>query len=284
MRLSEVRSTLKSMDFHPSRKLGQNFLIDGNVLGILTDALDVGAGDNILEIGPGLGAATGRLLGSGGSVTAVEKDHALYRFLKEHFEGAANLELINADVLDLNLGSLLCERRIQKVFSNLPYSVGSRILVELVKLDSPPSDMVVTVQSEVAERMGAGPSKKGRCVLSILVQSVYHVRLVRKISPACFWPKPEVESAIVYLSRGPDLFGGRAAKSDFIKLSKMIFRHRRKQMASILRRCLPGSEQYAEKVEGILQDCEIDPQARPGDLSLEQWILLTSRLKGFESS
>ncbi len=283
MRLSEVRNTLERIDFHPSRRLGQNFLIDSNILGILIDVLDVHGDESILEIGPGLGAATERLLCCGGSVTAVEKDRTLYRFLRDRFAGAADFELINADVLDLDLENLFNERRIQKVFSNLPYSVGSRILVELVKLDSPPVDLVVTVQSEVAQRMAAGPSQKGRSVLGILVQAVYDVKLVRKISPSCFWPVPEVESAIVHLTRRPDLFTGTAAKSDFIKFSKMIFRHRRKQMAAILRRCLPGSGKYAEHIEQILKVCSISPQSRPGDLSLEQWILLTSQLKDDES-
>ncbi len=282
MRLSEVRNTLKRIDFHPSRRLGQNFLIDGNILKILTDALDVHGHDSIVEIGPGLGAATEGLLCCADRVTAVEKDRALYCFLRDRFAGADNFELINADVLDLDLGSFYGERQIQKVFSNLPYSSGSRILVEHVKLDSPPPDVVVTVQSEVAQRIVAGPSQKGRSFLGILVQAVYDAQLIRKISPSCFWPVPEVESAIVRLTRHSDLFAGRAEKSDFIRFSKMIFKHRRKQIASILRRCLPASGQYAVHVENMLEVCGISPQSRPGDLLLEQWILLTAQLKKFD--
>ncbi len=282
MRLSEVRNTLERIDFHPSRRLGQNFLIDGNILKILTDALDVHGDDSIVEIGPGLGAATERLLCCGGRVTAVEKDRALYCFLRDRFTGADSFELIHADVLDLDLGSFYGERQIRKVFSNLPYSSGSRILVEHVKLDSPPHDVVVTVQSEVAQRMAAGPSQKGRSFLGILVQAVYDVQLIRKISPSCFWPVPEVESAIVRLTRHSDLFAGRAEKCDFIRFSKMIFKHRRKQIASILRRCLPASGRYAAHVENILEVCGISPQSRPGDLLLEQWILLTAQLKKFD--
>jgi len=154
MKLSELRSLLNEMDFHPSRALGQNFLIDGNILDILLDAADVRHRDEILEIGPGLGAVTEALVDSARRVVAVEKDRRLYEHLRERFKDKPKLELICADMLEVDTEALL-KTGFNKVVSNLPYSAGSRILINLAMAEAAPERIIVTVQQEVAERLAA---------------------------------------------------------------------------------------------------------------------------------
>jgi 16S rRNA (adenine1518-N6/adenine1519-N6)-dimethyltransferase len=283
IRLSEVRETLKKEGFHPSRRLGQNFLVDRNLAGIMVEALGAGKDDLVLEIGPGLGAVTGMMLEDGLKVTAVEKDAALCRLLDRQFGDNPDFELVNSDFLDLDPGSFLGSRNISKVISNLPYSAGTRILVELAKLSGPPETMVVTVQCEVAERIAARPGEKERSALSVWMQSAYDIETLRRIGPDCFWPRPDVESAMLRLTAVPDRVPPGIDKADLVKAGKIIFRHRRKQMRSILKTHVPNSQRHSAKVGEMLLASGIRPDARPGDLTLQQWICLTSQLKNFQS-
>lgn len=276
IRLSEVRNALKTLDFHPSRQLGQNFLIDRNILDIMLGQLELEADDAVLEIGPGLGAATEVLLHAGHRVTAVEKDWKLAGRLDKVLGDNCLFELIRADFLDVDCASLLSMREIKKVFSNLPYSVGTRILINLVFLEQPPERIVVTLQSEVAKRVAAEPSTGPRSVLSAWVQSVYDVAVVKKISSSCFWPRPEVESSVIRLDLNPMEFTGKDEKKFFVALTKRAFMHKRKQIGKILR-AIHG-EPDITGAETMLAECGISSRLRPGNLTNGQWLCLTRKL------
>jgi 16S rRNA (adenine1518-N6/adenine1519-N6)-dimethyltransferase len=285
--LSQVHALVKELDLRPSRPLGQNFLIDRNILDILIDAAELSAEDVALEIGPGLGVVTERLLEKCREVTAVEKDTRLCHYLAGRFAGVEKLRLIHGDALDLDTAVLLAGgiqegrpgRPITRVISNLPYSVGTRILVNLVTAVAPPERIVVTVQEEVAERVVAGAGDAERAMLSAWCQAAFECRIVRKIKPTCFWPQPEVRSAILRLDRRPDspLHGGEWPA--FFDISRKAFMRRRKQMATVLSQDVELAMTRDEAV-AVLGAVGADARCRPEDLDGETWYRLTRALLG----
>jgi 16S rRNA (adenine1518-N6/adenine1519-N6)-dimethyltransferase len=232
-RLSDVKALAADYDFHPSRALGQNFLIDGNILDILLDTADVRAGDKVLEIGPGMGVVTSALLDRGVAVTAIEKDRRLVSLLGEMFGDNPQFELIEGDALSLSV-SLVQEKGLTSLVSNLPYNPGSRILMDLICADSPPERLTVTVQLEVAERMVAKPGTKAYGLMGIWCQLHCDVKLVKVVSPSCFWPRPAIRSAIVTMKRRRKPLMAADAYARFYALTRYAFQHRRKQLVPLL--------------------------------------------------
>ncbi|HOW97422.1 MAG TPA: 16S rRNA (adenine(1518)-N(6)/adenine(1519)-N(6))-dimethyltransferase RsmA [Kiritimatiellia bacterium] len=272
---SEVKELLSRLGLRPRRTLGQNFLIDANILRILLRTAELHREEQVLEVGPGLGVLTEWLVRYAGRVVAVEKDPVLFGFLKTHFAEAPHLELIHADILDVDLETLLAGG-ISKVVANLPYSVGSRFLVDLFQTAHPPTRIVVTVQREVARRLAAKPRAEDYGLLSILAQTAFAVNIVKEISPTCFLPPPEVRSAIVELVRLPDDREPRSRNcAALLKLLQDAFARRRKQLAPFLK----ARAGLTDSGTGILLDrLGIAPRARPEDISPEQWVLLSNAL------
>jgi len=160
------------------------------------------------------------------------------------------------------------------VVSNLPYSVGSRILMELFALPSPPERITVTVQLEVGERLVAGPGHGARGLLGVWAQRVYDVEIRKIISPTCFCPPPKVKSAVVRMNRLPRCGGG--GREGFRRLTKEVFAFRRKQLGTILRRVESGAG--TNGVTGALDELGIDPRTRPEMLTNDEWQALADRL------
>ena len=264
---SQVKAWCIENGFHPNKVLGQNFLIDQNALKAIVDAglegvRDQGSGIRVLEIGPGLGVLTEEMLKRGCRVTAIEKDPVLAARLKESLGSPEGLEVIAGDALDV-----LSDPRspipdpFSCMISNLPYQAGTRILLDLVKARRIPS-MTVLVQTEVAERLAAGPGSKTRGLAGVWAQLDYDVKIVRKVAASCFWPRPEIGSSVVRLER----HGRNAALTDeerdlFHRLTKQAFEHRRKQLGSIFKDLIQST-------------------ARAEELSNEDWIELTKGLIG----
>ena len=266
---SEVKALLASLDFRPSKVLGQNFLIDSNILRILLATAALRPNDAVIEIGPGLGVLTEGLARGSGRVVAIEKDHRLAAYLKERFQTTPNLELIEADALDVDMEKYLAAG-CNKVVANLPYSVASRLLVNLAEAPHRPEQMVVTIQNEVADRITAEAGTNDYGLLSVILQLRYEISIRKEVSPWCFYPPPEVKSAIVNL-----VLRERAEEpsdyEQFKSLLKLCFSKRRKQIFGILRKT------YA-KSEAALAQLKMDPQSRPETLSPEQWIRLSNAL------
>ena len=269
-RPSEVRALLTQLDFHPSRILGQNFLIDRNILEILLAAAELRPSDTVVEVGPGLGVLTGALLERVEAVTAVEKDKRLAPYLRERFSGNPRLSLIHADILDTNLSALF-PRPGMKLVANLPYAIAARLLVELAALPNPPALIVVTIQREVADRFTAKTSTKDYGLLSILLQRHYEIATVKHISPSCFWPPPEVQSSISKLVRRPAPLGGPADEAALRNLLRHAFSRRRKTMARSLRDLVPAPLP-------ALEAAGIAPTARAEELPPETWPVLLRTL------
>ena len=275
-RPTEVRAALHELGVRPSKALGQNFLIDRNILDILLGAAELSADDVVLEIGPGLGVVTGELLSAARRVVAVEKDGRLSEFLSRAFAGSRKLELIHADALTLDFNRVFAG--VNKVVANLPYSVGSRLLVECFRADTPPALIVVTVQEEVAQRLAAPPDDPARGLLSVWAQLAHAVRLVKRVSSTCFWPAPEVGSAIVSLRRHARPLATPDVKALFFDLTRRAFTYRRKQLATVLHRAPPPLRVGADATSPLLHSVQIDPAARPERLSVEDWLRLAGAL------
>ena len=265
-----MRALLTQLDFHPSRVLGQNFLIDRNILNILLDAAELRPDDAVVEVGPGLGVLTAALLERAAAVTAVEKDNRLAPYLRARFADEPRLTLIHADVLECDLPALF-PRPGGKLVANLPYAIAARLLVELTALPHPPATIVVTIQREVADRLAAAPATDDYGLLSILMQRHYAVATVKHVAPSCFWPPPEVHSSIAKLVRRSAPLGGPADELALRDLLRHAFSRRRKTMARSLR------DLVADPLPALAQ-AGIAPTARAEELPPEAWPALLRAL------
>lgn len=271
---SEVKEWCIRRGFHPNKTLGQNFLIDRNILDVLADTVDIAPGDRVLEVGPGLGVMTEALLRRGARVTAIEKDPALAAWLRESLlpEFPDTFDLREGDALETDWTPLL-DLGFKAFASNLPYSVGTRILMELLQQPHAPDRLVTLVQQEVADRFAAAPSTPERGTAGVWLQLDYDVRIVRSVKPTCFWPPPEVTSAIVAMTRHQRSTLDAQGKAFLRSLAKHLFTQRRKQLGSVLRKSPAPFRTLNPEAAGI------DPARRAETLSLPEWeaLVLTAK-------
>ncbi len=275
---SQVKAWCIENGFHPNRTLGQNFLIDRNSLDAIVEAAGVGAGQRVLEVGPGLGALTEAMLARGAAVTAIEKDSRLAARLAEALGSPAGLRVIEADALELDLDALLAEGY-DAFVSNLPYSVGTRILIDFALHPRAPKTFTVLVQTEVAERFAAGPGCEARGQAGVWLQLDYDVAVVREVKASCFWPRPEVGSSVVRLDRHacPLLDGERTW---FFELARYAFMHRRKQLSAALRKAPAPLACGDEALAARFAVAGVDPLTRAEQLTNAQWQALARAFAG----
>ena len=271
--LAEIKALLESRGARPKRSLGQNFLIDQNLVRKLVDHAGVGGGDLVLEVGPGTGTLTEELLSRGCGVIACELDDVLAEMLTDRageMDGGERLLVINADCLEnkRTLCAPLREKLADRPFSlvaNLPYGAGTPLMMTLLLSYPQCRAMSVTIQREVAQRIGASSGTREYGGLSVIAQALCLVSRVAKLPPDCFWPRPDVTSSMLHLVRRDE-----PLTDDPIGLSetcRLLFAKRRKQLGSILDRgtTLPGG---------------IDPRSRPEQLTVEQVIELHAGMRG----
>ncbi len=268
---AEVRATLRAAGLRARHALSQNFLADADVLDQILREAAPGPGDRVLEIGPGLGLLTGGLLASGAHVTAVELDRGLAGFLRERFEPALDdgrLTLIEGDALDQDLLHLVPPP--YDVVANLPYHITSPILHALLGDAPRPSQLVLMVQREVAERIAAPPGKMS--YLSVFVQYHARVRVAFRVPPDAFEPEPAVESAVIVVE--PFATDDRLSPEEEDGLWRLVqaaFRERRKMIHNVLSRQLPVD---AGTVAAALETAGIAPDRRPQTLAVGEWLVL----------
>lgn len=272
---SQVKSWCIENGFHPNRTLGQNFLIDRNVLDAIIAAAGVCEGQRVLEIGPGLGVLTEAMLAAGASVVAVEKDSRLASRLAEALGHPKNLTVVQADALEIDLDELLRDKESDEAgfdacISNLPYSVGTRILLDYARHPLAPKRFIVLVQTEVAERFVAGPNDEERGQAGVWLQLDYRVRRVRDVKASCFWPRPEVDSTVVRMDWHPCALTADEHRW-FEILTREAFMHRRKQLGAIFRKAPPPIIHSDEVLALLFAQAGVDAQTRPEKLSNEEW-------------
>lgn len=275
--LGEIRDLLAAHGLRPKKRFGQNFLHDANHLDRIVAAAELSPGELVLEVGPGTGALTLRLLAAGARVVAVEVDRDLEPLLRQVLEPfGERAALLIADVLAgkhaLNPAVLDALRRAGgttrfKLVANLPYNVASPLLANLVlrhAASTEPTMMMalVMVQREVAARLLAGPGGKDYGPLGIIIQAGCEVELISALSAGCFWPVPGVESAVLRLRpRAAPLCGDWADLSAFSAFVGRLFSQRRKQLGRLL-----GREQVLSS--------GFDPMRRPETLGIDEQVAL----------
>jgi 16S rRNA (adenine1518-N6/adenine1519-N6)-dimethyltransferase len=269
MKLSEMRQLLAEHGIQLTKSLGQNFLHDANQLRRIVAAAELTTKDKVLEIGPGLGPLTEALLGAAGEVLAIEKDARLVELLRKRFARARNLTLMHDDALEF----LKREKRDWhdwKLVANLPYSVGSPIVVELAQS---PISMTVTLQLEVVRRLMAEVATEDYGLLTLLVQLNYEPAGFFKIPPGSFFPEPEVDSACVTLKRRKHRLLPVELDDQYRRIVKRSFSQRRKMMIKLLREDWP-----ANRLAEALRAASIPEQARAEAVRLDQFVMLTQKL------
>ena len=271
----EVSAFLRARGIRPSKALGQNFLVDRNVLARIVEAAALPPGAGVLEVGAGLGVLTAALLEAGARVTAVEKDPALQPILRERFGAHPRFMLVCGDALALDYAALF-GGGLTHLVSNLPYSVGSRVVVDAATCAHPPERMTLLLQKEVAERFAAPVGSSERGVASVLLQRLYDVAPARDVPPSCFVPRPEVVSSVLVLARHARHPLSPAEAALLAALAKAAFQHRRKQLAASMRGA-GALARPAEFTRAALAAVGADPAARPEALSVGQWIGLVRR-------
>jgi len=269
----QLRRLLGAERLRPRKSLSQNFLTDAAALGAIVDAAELHPGDRVVEIGPGLGVLTRRLLAAGASVLAVELDPRLADYLRRELGEVAAFELIEADALDLHPREMFPGDPF-KVVANIPYHITSPLLHAFLEGARPPALMVVLVQLEVAERVAAPPGRMS--YLSVFVQNVASAEVVARVPAAAFEPEPAVDSAILRLrARADPAVAHGPAREPFYRVVQAGFRQRRKQIHNGLGRELPV---LSATLEDALEGCSITRDRRPQTLSVDEWACLAGRL------
>lgn len=272
MKRSEMRALLEGHGVRLTRRLGQHFMHDGRVLDRMVSMAELRPDAPVLEIGPGLGPLTERLLAQGCRVLAIEKDARLAELLRQRLGPREELEL----VVDDALAFLRREQRDWRpwvVVSNLPYSVASPLLVEMAGLPQRPRRLVVTVQAEVADRLMARGGESAYGLLSLLVQRSYEPRQRFRIPAACFFPVPRVDSACVVLERCEPERVPEALHGVFLRLVRRAFSQRRKQMFKLLR-----SEWPESLLVRAFDAVGLSREVRGEAVTLEQYVALAREL------
>jgi 16S rRNA (adenine1518-N6/adenine1519-N6)-dimethyltransferase len=269
MKLSEIRKILIEEDIQLTKSLGQNFLHDTQQLDRITQAAQLSKEDRVLEIGPGLGPLTKRLVAAAAEVFAIEKDLRLCEVLKKRFSSMPNLQLMHADALEY-IRQTPRDWSDWKMVSNLPFCVASPILVELAQLPQPPKHIVATLQWEVARRLMAVSDNGDYGVLTLLIQLRYQPLGSFKIAAGCFFPEPEVDSACITLQRRPEPLLPPELTRLFTRIVKRGFSQRRKMMFKLLK-----AEWPADLLAKAYQELALDLQIRAEAVSLEKFVGLT---------
>lgn len=271
MKKSDLLPLLKTLDLRPSRRLGQNFLIDPN-LGAFIARQGIGEhAGHVVEIGPGTGSLTRHLLEAGCRVTAVEYDLRLADYLQSEFASNDQIRVVQADATRVNFAELVGDEP-WRCISNLPYSVGSPVLGRLLQLPTPPERLTILIQKEMAERLTAPSRTKIYGSLTVRVQRQYHAELTRVVPPSVFWPPPEVDSAIATLTLRDDHLSPAGYKT-LAGIVNAGFSQRRKKVARVLKGNFPSHDFPA-----ILEKIGVNADARAEHLDVEQWSALTAEM------
>lgn len=268
---SRTTELLREIGHAPVKKLGQNFLIDSNIVRKSLELADVRAGDEIVEVGPGLGTLTGALLGAGARVHAVELDRELFAFLKDRCV-SEKFSLINADAVEFPRADLPEDFSAEfKVVANLPYAISTPWLDKILS-GRLPCAMSLMLQKEAADRFCARDGGD-YSPISICLGQAYEISARHKVSASCFYPKPSVDSVLLALRRRENPFVFKPATKEIMRYA---FSKRRKQIASIAK----SAGEFADVMLRWLEtDAGISGDIRPERIGAEHWRALDAMVK-----
>ena len=282
----QIRQLLSSAGVEPNGRLGQHFLIDLNLMRLLVDSANIQKDDVVLEVGCGTGSLTEVLAENAGRTIAVELDRNLFHIADKQLAESENVDLINADILEskhtisravtgaLAVACKSCGGRILLV-ANLPYSVASPVMMNLVAGPTIADGMVVTVQKEVADRMTAGPASDHYGILSVFLGATGDVETIRTLKPAVFWPQPQVDSAMVRFVRRRAKASQVANMELFGEIVHLFMGHRRKTLLACSR-LARGELGKISSWPQIFEQCRVDPTKRPEQLAAADYVAITN--------
>ena len=277
---SRTQQILRKYGFTFKKSLGQNFLVDQNILDKIVSAAGLTERSGVLEIGPGIGALTQHLVASSGKVVAVEIDDRLLPILRELFADQANVEIVNGDILKLDLRALIAQKfagcSSVHVVANLPYYVTTPIIMKLLEEQHALQNMVVMIQREVAERMAARPGGKEYGSLSIAVQYYCIPELVTIVPHTVFIPRPNVDSAVIRLNIRREPPVQVRDETFFFRVIKASFAHRRKTIYNNLAASFPKRDKA--QLMSILKTAGIDGSRRAETVSIGEFAALANAL------
>lgn len=267
MILSDLIPFLNEIGARPKKSLSQNFLIDPNITRKIVETAEIEPGDRVLEIGPGPGGLTSVLLEAGAQVYAVEKDSLFASHLIRLQTADQRLSVFEADFLEFPLSHLEAP---MKVVANLPYHITAPILEKLCAFSSLFSSLTIMVQKEVADRITARSGSRETGSFTIFLQFYAKLANSFKVSAACFYPRPKVDSAVIRLDFQPQ---PPVDAKQFFPIVRQAFQQRRKMITSSLQKLFP-----VEKIRDALSESGIGITARPETLTLDQWVKLYGKL------
>ena len=282
-------SLFQELGLHPRGDLGQNFLIDLNLIEMIVQEARLGPDDVVLEVGAGTGGLT-TYLSAAAAVVSVEYDTNMYALACRAVAGRDNVTLLNTDALKSKhqIAPVVMEavrrelavnpQRRLKLVANLPYSIGTSVIANLVASDLPWELMVVTIQWELAERLLAKPRTGDYSALSVFLQSQCRMKLLRKLGPAVFWPKPTIDSAIVRIEPDVEATSQIVDRLEFQNYLRDIFTQRRKLLRGVVAN-LFKRKLSKEQVDLVLESMKFPPDTRAEELEVGQLVELSNRLQ-----
>ncbi|MFH5836583.1 16S rRNA (adenine(1518)-N(6)/adenine(1519)-N(6))-dimethyltransferase RsmA [Proteiniclasticum sp. C24MP] len=275
---NSTKQIVEKYGFRFTKSLGQNFLVDMNIVKDIIKGAEITKEDHVIEIGPGVGTLTRGLLEAAGKVTAIELDEKLIPILKEELKEYEHFVLLHEDATKVDL-SELAEGDSIKLVANLPYYVTTPIITKILNDKTDFQSLTIMIQKEVAERMNAGPGTKDYGALSVLVQYYCDSKIIRTVPPESFIPRPKVDSTVIRLTK---LSEPRAKVKDealFFKLVRQVFNMRRKTLSNNLK-AMGYSREF---IEEALEKADIDLKARGETLTVERFARLANIIKELNS-
>lgn len=279
---SVTKAVLERHGFTFKKSFGQNFLTDTNILQKIVDTAEIDKNVNVIEIGPGIGALTEFLAENAAEVVAFEIDERLVPILEDTLRDHDNIKVINEDVLKADLQTRVKEFKNPnlpiKVVANLPYYITTPILMHLIESKIPFAEFVVMMQKEVADRISAEPNTKAYGSLSIAVQYYMSAKVAFVVPRTVFVPAPNVDSAILKMTRREQPLVEVKDEDFFFRVSKISFVHRRKTLWNNLTSHFGKSEEVKTKLEQALENANIKPSIRGEALSIPDFARLSDAL------
>lgn len=273
-----TKEMVEKHGFHFSKSLGQNFLIDYNIIEKIIQGSNITKEINVIEVGPGIGSLTQGLSEAAKKVVAVEIDKKLIPMLADTLKGYENTKVINEDILKIDLHQLIREEFDGgdiKVIGNLPYYITTPIIMRFLEEKVPIQSITIMIQKEVADRMNAKPGKKDYGALSVAVQYYCTTEIITIVPPSVFIPQPKVDSSVIKLNRLEEPKVKVASEKLFFGVVKDAFGKRRKTLLNALS---SGDLQLnKDMVRETLKECGIDEKRRGETLSLEEFAAITNR-------
>lgn len=278
----ETKFLMKKYGITANKKLGQNFLVDDNVINEIVHTSNITNEDLIIEIGPGLGTLTKELLEKAGKVISIELDNRMIAILKDRFLMYKNFEIINEDVLKVDLNNLIKENKENehvksvKIVANLPYYITTPIIMKLLEEKLDIEAITVMIQKEVADRLTEIPGGKNSGAITYTVYYYAKAGEVLTVPNHSFIPEPEVESAVIKLTIRKEPVIKVEDEHKFFSLIKASFMQRRKTLLNAISNS--GLNIEKEKIEQILKDLNIDTRVRGEALTIEQFAEISKRI------